>query len=99
MHTLRDLPPEIAAKFMACLEEVGGDYRVKDTMALVELIAAHGSEFPFLQELVTVDMDAVVKHYEDTGEVPPGIKLVRTTTEEGSNVVVLDVLHGPRTNK
>ena len=99
MSTPRDLPPEISARFMACLEEVNGDYQVKDKRALMELIAEHGATFPFLQELITVDLDAVVKHYEETGEVPPGIKLIRTTTNEGSNVVSLDVFHGPRSTK
>jgi hypothetical protein len=99
MNTPRDLPPGIAARLMVCLEEVGDEYHVKDMKALVELIAENGSEFPFLLQLVTVNMDAIVKHYEEIGEVPPGIKLVRTTTQEGSNVVGLDVLHGPRTTK
>jgi len=65
----------------------------------VELIAEHGDAFPFLRELITVNLDAVVKHYEETGEVPPGIKLIRTTTEAGSNVTSLDVLRGPRSTE
>jgi len=93
------LPPEIAARFIACLEEVNGDYRVKDNRALIELIAEHGAAFPFLRELISVNLDAVVKHYEETGEVPPGIKLIRTATEEGSNVVSLEVLQGSRSTK
>ena len=99
MKTPRDLPPEIAAKLMACLDEVDGEYRVRDKKALVALIVTHGAAFPFLRELVKVNEDALIQHYEKTGEVPPGVKLVRTTTEEGSNVVDLDVVLGPRSTK
>lgn len=99
MNTPHDLPPELAAELMACLEEVNGDYYVKDMKALVTLVVEHGSAFPFLREFVTVNKDALVKHYEKTGEVPPGVKMVQTTTEEGSNVVGLNVLHGPRSTK
>jgi hypothetical protein len=90
----RDLPEAVATKLMACLEEFDGDYRVKDMEALVNLIVEHGSEFPFLRELVTINEAAVARHYEQTGEVPPGIKMVQTSAEEGSNVVRLNVVHG-----
>jgi hypothetical protein len=94
MNTPGSLPPEVAARLMECLEEVEGDYRVKDMEGLVTLIVEHGPRYPFLYELVTVNKDALVKHYETTGEVPPGVKLVKTIAEEGSNVVGLSVIHG-----
>jgi hypothetical protein len=94
MGTIRDLPPEFAAKFMACLEEIEGKYRVKDMEAFLALIAQYGPKFPFLRDLVTLNQDALTKHYDATGEIPLGVRLVQTITREGSNVVELKVTTG-----
>jgi hypothetical protein len=50
--------------------------------------------YPSLRELFTIDKDALVEHFKNTGEVPPGIKLIHTSTEEGSNVTRLEVRYG-----
>jgi len=99
MNTWSNVPPEIVERLMACLEEVDGDYEVKDFKALLDLVIEHGTAFPALRELVKLNEDAVRKHYEETGQAPPGVKIVKKTTAEGSNVVRLDVIHGPRSTK
>ncbi|MBI1398003.1 MAG: hypothetical protein GC151_18675 [Betaproteobacteria bacterium] len=96
MSTAKRLPPELAAKVMSLLREVDGEYEIVDMPALVDLILEHGQEYPSLRDLIQVNDDALLAHYRETGAVPPGIKIVETSTQEGSNVTELKVSHGPR---
>ena len=94
-----DLPPDVAARFMEFVRHVDGEYQVHDLQGLVNFIAEHAEEYPQLLNLVQLDGDALVKHYKETGEVPPGVKLVGKATRDGSNVVDLTVIHGPMPKK
>ena len=89
------LPPQIQATVMSFMREVEGEYEINDMEGFVLFIVKNMNEYPDLKNLLKIDEDALVGRYERTGEVPPGVKLVRTTQEEGSNVVGLEVLHGP----
>jgi len=89
------LPPDLRAKFMSFLREVNGQFELVDKEGLILFVAEHGKQYPELLGLFQLNEDALVEHYEKTGEVPPGVKLIRKTTQEGSNVVGLEVLRGP----
>lgn len=99
MSTPHDLPPDIAAKLMACWRRWMGTTVSETRRRYLISSPSMARRSAFLRELITVNLDAVVKYYEETGAVPPGIKLIRTTTAEGSNVVGLDVLRGERSKK
>ena len=88
-------PAEIQAKLMSLLHEVDGEYEIADMKAFIEFVAANGAAYPELLAFVNINETALADHYETTGEVPPGVKMVRTTSHEGSNVVELEVVHGP----
>ena len=95
MSTAKQLPPELAAKVMSLLREVDGEFEIIDMPALVNLVLEHGHEYPSLRDLIQINEDALLAHYHETGEVPPGIKIVETSRQEGSNVTELKVLYGP----
>lgn len=89
------MPPELVAKVDACLhEDANGDTFIIDMPTLIDLIVAHGDQYPVLKGLVQVNEAAVAEHFARTGEVPPGIKIVEKATEEGSNVTTLRVHRG-----
>ena len=90
-----DLPADLQSKLMSLMREVDGAYKVTDMGALLMLIVEHADKYPQLLEVVKVKEGALEEHYEWTGEVPPGVNVIRTTREEGSNVVGLEVLRGP----
>lgn len=89
------LPPEIAERLMECLREVDGTFEVADMRALLNLIVEHGEEHPQLQALVVVNEEMLMQRFLETGEVPPGVKIVGTT-RESDKVTRLEVIHGPR---
>jgi hypothetical protein len=89
------LPPEIAERFMKCLREVNGTFEVADMRALLNLIIEHGKEYPQLQDLISINEEALVQRFLETGGVPPGVKMVGKT-RESDKVTRLDLIHGPR---
>lgn len=91
---LSNLPDDLKAQFLGFLRETDGRFEVSDFEGLVKFIALHHSKYPALLDLISINESAVVDHFERTGEVPPGIKLVRTT-RESENVTRLEVRHGP----
>lgn len=90
-----DLPPEIGAKLMTFLREENGKFEVADLQGLLSFVAEYGDRHPALLELFKLNEEAVVQHFKQTGEIPPGVKIVHTTTREGDNVTKLEVFHGP----
>ena len=38
--------------------------------------------------------DAVNEHYQRTGKVPAGLRLIKTETREGDNVTKLEIIDG-----
>ncbi len=90
-----NFPPELAKQLASYLQEVDGEYIITDMLGLVGFILEHGKEYPGLYDIIQLDEDKVVEMYEKTGEVPPGIKLIRKTQREDSNVTDLEILHGP----
>ena len=88
-------PPEIAERFMKCLREVDGNFEVADMKGLLTLIAERGKEYPSLLNLVTINEDALVRHFEETGEVPPGVKMIGTT-QLSDKVTKVEIIHGPQ---
>jgi hypothetical protein len=89
------LPPEIAAKLMTFLREENGEFQVADIQGLLNFVAEYGERHPALLELFKLNEEAVVEHFKRTGEVPPGVKVVHTTTREGDNVTKLEIFQGP----
>jgi hypothetical protein len=81
---IADLPPELGTEFLSYLSEVNGEFEVADTQGLLMFIVEHGEQYPALYNLFELNEEAVVEHFERTGQVPPGIQLSRTTTRDGS---------------
>jgi len=90
-----DLPPHIVAALMKFVRVVDGNIEVTEVKGLVEFLLAHHDTYPALDDLVTVNWEKVWQHFEDTGEVPPGIELISTTNLPGTNVTRLQVIRGP----
>lgn len=90
-----DLPPEIGAKLMTFLRETNGQFEVADMLGLVNFVLEHGDRHPALWDLLKINEEAVVEHFKRTGEVPPGVKIVHTATQEGDNVTKLEIFRGP----
>ena len=95
MSILDNLPEDLAHELMSFITESDGGPQVADMPGFITFIARHADRYPALLGLINVNGDAVIRHYEETGEVPPGIKLIGTSTEEGSNVAHVQILHGP----
>lgn len=92
---MKRLPPEIHAKLMTFLREENDEVQVADPQGLVNFVAEYGDRHPALRELVQLNEEAVLEHFKRTGEAPPGVKIVHTTTREGDNVTNLEIFHGP----
>lgn len=96
-HDFEDLPEEIQRGLMAFMREVDGEFEITDKMGMVQFIVEHAEEYPSLLKAIKIDEAVLTKHIEETGEVPPGVKAIRTRTVPGSNVTKLDIFHGPTT--
>jgi hypothetical protein len=82
---IADLSPELQAEFLSFLREVDDQFEVADMQGLVGFIAKHIEQYPALFNLIEINWDFIVNRFERTGEVPPGIRLTRTTTREALN--------------
>ena len=92
---LPDLPPELGDKFLSFLREVNGQFEVADMRGLCRFILEHGEQYPALFNFIELNEEVVVENFKRSGEVPPGVKLIQTSTREGDNVTELRVFHGP----
>jgi hypothetical protein len=91
-----DLPSEIVERLRSFVRETDdGEIELIDKPGALGFIAEHCEQYPALLGLLSVNWDAIRKHYEDTGEIPPGVELVRTRTRPGENVTQLEILRGP----
>jgi hypothetical protein len=91
---LKGLPKEVVAKLMSFTTETDGGVEVRDSDGFIRFVTEHCEQYPVLLDLVTVNEKALIDHFEKTGEVPPGIKLIGTA-REAPNVTRLTILHGP----
>ena len=89
-----ELPPEILTKFLSYLGKVEGDIRVTDTEGFIGFVLEYRDRYPVLQDFLTVNWDAVNEHYQRTGKVPAGLRLIKTETREGDNVTKLEIIDG-----
>lgn len=95
---VNSLPPELLAKFLSFLRrKPDGEIVVADRRGFVDFVFENREQYPFLGGLLKLNEAAVTEHFEKTGEVPAGIKGIRKTTEEGSNVTKLEILWGEDT--
>ena len=91
-----DLPDEIIERVLSyCTVDASGHQTVSDMRGFVAFIVENADAHPALLNLVSINEDAVTKHIQETGEVPPGIKLIKTSTAEGSNLTKVQIVHGP----
>ena len=63
------------------------------------IFSCNGRAYPSLMNLVKLNEPEVIRHFQETGEVPPGVKVIKTTTVPGQNVTELEIFHGPRSAK
>src|SRR5437899_426234 len=92
---LDDLPPEVHERIMSFFREVDGSLEVSDKLGLIAFIADNLDTYPALGQLVQLNEEALTKHVQETGEVPPGVKLIKTATVEGQNVTHVRIYNGP----
>jgi len=50
-------------------------------------------------QLIKVNEEAVIRHVQETGQPVPGMKVVKTTTAEGSNVTRIEIFQELSTKK
>lgn len=94
-NLFEDLPDDLRAEFLSFLKEVNGEWEVADMMGLVGFIATHHKQYPDLLKLVRLNEEWAIKHFQETGEVPPGVKIVKRT-EVSPKVTQVEIFHGPR---
>lgn len=94
-----ELPPELGKRLLSFLREVNGEFELVDKEGLVKFVAEHGKAHPVLLTLFKIDEEAAIEHFKKTGEVLPEMKIIHTSTPEGSNVTKLEVFRGPTTPK
>ncbi len=99
MDEFDELPREVIEQLLAFTTEIEGEIKVTDHLGFVKFIVEHGKQYPLLYNLISVNKTAVIEHYKETGEVPPGVKIIAKTTTEGSNVTHLEIIHGPEPPK
>jgi hypothetical protein len=99
MDDLRQLPPDVLAKFLGFITEVDGEYQVKDQKGFIDFVYEYRSQYPFLESFLQLNEEAVMRHCEETGEAPPGVKITIKTVTEGSNVIGLTIIDGSRPSK
>jgi hypothetical protein len=85
-NRFEDLPTYIKDRIMSFLREVDGTYEAIDERGFVDFVYENSATYPALMDLIQVNEAYLTKRIEETGEIPPGIKAIRTTTVEGSNV-------------
>ncbi len=91
-----ELPVEIVERLLSfCTTDAAGHQQVADMKGLVAFVLKNAEKHPTLLNALTVDEDRLTRHIQETGEVPPGVKLVKTTTEDGSNVTRVQIVYGP----
>ena len=96
-----DLPVEVIQQLLAFRTDHEDGSQTVDTMGLVKFILDHVDRYPALLQLVKINEDAVIKHVQETGRPVPGVKVIKTTTAEGSNVTKLEIFQElpKRTNR
>ncbi len=99
MSDLETLPDELRARFLGFFREENGEFSIVDKEGLVRFVAENGEEYPDLLTLFRIDREAVVEHFKKTGEVAPGMRIIHTATQEGSNVTKLEIFRGPEPSK
>jgi len=91
-----DLPPEIQERISSfIISREDGTVEIPDRRA--DFIMDNPDAYPALLDLVKVNEEKVIEHAKETGEVLPGVKIIKTRTVEGSNVTDVRVFHGPTT--
>ena len=90
-----DLPIEIRSRVLSFCRDVDGTLEVADMMGLVNFILDNSQAYPALLNLVKLNEAELIRHFQETGQVPPGVKLIKTTTVSGQNVTRLEIFHGP----
>ena len=92
------LPEEIQQGVLSLVQlKEDGTWECPDRRALIEFIVENAEPYPGLLNLVRIDEERMMEHVRETGEVSPGIKIIKTTTTEGDNVTQLRVFPGPTT--
>lgn len=94
MKSHDELPPEIGTQFLSYLREVDGVFQIADKEGLLKFVVEHGERYPVLLSLFSIDKEATVEHFKKTGEVPPGMEIIHTSTQEGGNVTKLEIFRG-----
>jgi hypothetical protein len=90
-HNPDELPPEIIRQVLAFRTEHEDGSQTTDTIGLVKFVRDNMDQYPALRKLIQINEEAVIKHVQETGQPVPGVKVIKTTTAEGSNVTTLEI--------
>lgn len=66
-------------------------------MGLINFIVENADAHPSLLNLVKVNEERVIEHAKQTGEVLPGVRIIKTRTAEAGNVTDVRIFHGATT--
>jgi len=98
MNEIEDLPPDVQQRFLSFVRQrEDGTIEFPDPRGLVNFIMDNADAYPALLTFIKVNEDSIIEHAKATGEVPPGIKIVKKRTVEGENVRDVRIFHGPTT--
>jgi hypothetical protein len=91
------LPIEIRERvFSLFTRDADGNFaECADEDGFYRFLADNISQYPVLANLVKINEAAVIEHARKTGDVPPGVKLIKTEQVEGQNVTKVRIFHGP----
>ena len=88
---LDDLPPDIIRQVVLFCRDADGTVEVADKMGLLKFVSDNSDRYPALLKLFTLNEEAAIRYVEETGQPIPGVKMIKTTTAEGSNVTRLKI--------
>ena len=89
---LSNFPAELSEKFMSFIQvNPDGSTKVVDEPGLFDFVKEHKDRYPFLSKVFKLNEPAIEEYFNRTGKMPPGIKGIRQTTQEGSNVTKAEI--------
>ena len=94
MDDILKLPPEVRDELAGFIREENGEAHVADREGFVKFILKNFEKYPALGGLLAVNESALVKHFEETGEVPAGVRMVGKV-RLSDKVTKLEILTGP----
>ena len=92
----KNLPADIRDRFWSFLRiDDEGIAHVADRDGFVDFLYENAQQYPVLSEFLKLNEEKLTQHFHVTGEVRPGVELIKTEQAEGQNVTKLRIFRGP----